>query len=295
MSVHDTPSSSLEWRRVPELKDPFLVAGFRGWSDAGSVSSDTLSYLAQTLNPTVIATLSEEPFVNYTLDRPVAQIEDGIIHEIEPMFTEFSCWNNPDGDHDAVIVLAREPHYRWLEFASTIVDLMFRLGVTRLYLIGGVEDTISHNSQPLVTLVGSSPEVIAETMCLGSGIRPADYYGPISIHSCLIRACEEAGVEAVSFWAHVPAYLQKNPRLVARIVTILNASLGMQCPTELLERKSAELDLRINEALLKDPNLKRLVDSIQRDDEVQESSSTQEKVIRLDDFLRRDSRKDPEK
>ena len=117
----DAALSYLKWEAVPELKDPFLVAGFHGWSDAGSVSSDSLAYLMETLKPRVLATLSDEPFVNYTLSRPVAQIEDGIIHELEPATAEFMCWKNVDGGHDLVLFLGKEPHYWWENYALIVL------------------------------------------------------------------------------------------------------------------------------------------------------------------------------
>lgn len=290
----DAALSYLKWEAVPELKDPFLVAGFHGWSDAGSVSSDSLAYLMETLKPRVLATLSDEPFVNYTLSRPVAQIEDGIIHELEPATAEFMCWKNVDGGHDLVLFLGKEPHYWWENYALIVLEVIRRLRIQRLYTIGGVQDTVSHVSPPLVTAVGSSASVIARTVKLESGVKAADYYGPISIHSYLIKACADAGIEAVSLWGHVPAYLQKSPRLVAKMITLLNKAAGMTCSTEPLKKKCVELDMRINEALLKDPNLKRFVDSIERDDAAQTGSRTDDKVIRLNDFLRREPPRKPE-
>jgi len=124
-------------------------------------------------------------------------------------------------------------------------------------------------------------------------IQLAQYHGPISIHSCLVKRCMEAGVEAVSLWGHVPAYLQKNPRVVTRIVTILNRAVGMECPVETLRHQSVELDRKLQEALSRDPNLRQLVESLENE-EPGEKSPGEEKVIRLNDFVRRDVRKDPE-
>ncbi len=74
--------SLLSWDRIPELKDPVLVMGYHGWPNAGGVSSDTLCYLMEILKPRLIARFDEEAFLNYGSDRPVAQIEDGIIHDL---------------------------------------------------------------------------------------------------------------------------------------------------------------------------------------------------------------------
>jgi len=294
MTEINAPKSPLEWHDVPDLTQPLLVTGFHGWSDAGSVSSDTLTFLIDTLRPRVFATLDEESFVNYTLDRPIAQIEDGVIHEMEPMACCFASWANSDAGHDLVLFLGREPHFSWQSYSRIVLDLIDKLGVIRLYTVGGVQDTVSHTSPPLISVVGSSPSVVTETLQLGAGLRAAEYYGPVSIHSCLVRTCSEAGIEAVSLWGHVPAYLQKSPRVVTKLVALLNRVVGMHCPVHGLKQKTQELDKKINEALLRDPSLKKFVDSIEQEKKSETQAKKDDKIIRLDDFVRRDSRNDPE-
>jgi proteasome assembly chaperone (PAC2) family protein len=294
MFENDQSWPGAEWHEIPELKAPVMVAGFRGWSDAGNVSSGTLQFLIETLQPKTAATISEEPFLHYTAERPVAQIEDGIIHELEPMITELTYWTNAEGDHDLVFLMAREPNFNWLCYAKSVLDVVRRLNIQRFYTIGGVQDTISHSAPVLVTVVGSTATAVAEVMELEEGVRAAEYYGPVSIHSYLIRACAEAAVEAVSLWGHVPAYLQKSPRVMAKLVSILNKAVGMHCPVQSLNQKSIELDRKINEALSRDPDLKHLVETIEGKDNPKPSASGDDKVIRMNDFVRRDPRKDPE-
>ncbi len=285
-------SSHFTWVRIPELRNPYMVVGFHGWSNAGNVSSDTLQHLQESLQPTAVATLSDEGFVNYTVDRPVARISGGFIEEMEPMAGEFSAWVNPDGDRDLVCFLGKEPHFHWHAYSRIFLEVMHRLNVARLYTIGGVQDTISHASPVLVTVISSFPHVATESMQAEQSLRPAEYHGPISIHSFLVKICMEAGIEALSLWGHVPAYLQRSPRLVAKMVTILNEAMGMDCPVDALRQKSIELDRKIDEALGRDPGLKQFVETIEQKEDT-EISSGDEKVIRLNHFLRRD-KKDPE-
>lgn len=275
------------WEYIPDLKAPFLVAGFHGWSNAGGVSSDTVTYLIDSLRPKVFARLTEEPFINLSLERPVGHIEDGVIHELESMSADLLHWNNRDGEHDLILLLGREPHYNWTGYTRILLDAMVKLDVKRLYTLGGVQDTISHNVPPIVSVVGSSPYVVAGTARLDEGIRAADYYGQVSIHSFIVRACTELGMEGVSLWGHVPAYLQKSPRVVAKLVTILNNALGMQCPVQELTRQSAEMDRKIQDALLRDPNLKRFVETVEQRNNQVDSEGYADKVIRLNDFLHR--------
>jgi proteasome assembly chaperone (PAC2) family protein len=285
----------VKWRQVPELREPVVLAGFFGWSNAGNVSSDTIEYLVKVLEPRVFASISDEPFANYTLDRPVARIEDGIIYDMEPMVTDVGCRSNPEWDHDIIVFLGREPHVGWPAYCDVLLNVWHRLGVKKVCTLGGVQDTVSHSEPSVVSVVASSPTLVAEMCRLDSGIRAADYCGPVSIHTYLLEACRQSGIEAVGLWAHAPAYLHKNPRLVAKMVSIVNRITGMELPVDILKQKSIELDRKINEAIARDPNLKRFVESVEQKDDPDVSASVDEKVIRLDDFLRRESHKDPER
>ncbi|MBI5572717.1 MAG: PAC2 family protein [Desulfomonile tiedjei] len=294
MIEQEKSSPSVEWVENPILRAPYLVVGFHGWSDAASVSSETLLYLRETLKTTLLATVKGEPFVNYSLDRPVARIEDGIIVDLESTSTELSYWINPYSSRDMVFLLGREPHMNWHTYTDVVLQIARKLGVEELYTVGGVQDTVPHTAPPVVSVVGSSPEVVDRTMRLERGLQRADYHGPISIHSLLIMGCKAAGIDAASLWGHAPAYLQRHPRLVIKIVSILNRATGMECSLDLLRQRSADLDHKINEAISRDPNLKQLVESVEGKGRSPDVSSRAEKVIHLDDFLHRDSKKDPE-
>jgi proteasome assembly chaperone (PAC2) family protein len=287
-------SSNLKWLETPGLRDPYFIAGFYGWSNAGNVSSDTVAYLKEFLQPRVFATLSGESFVNFTLDRPVGHIEDGIVVSLESLTTEFMYWTNSEDERDLVLLLDKEPHANWWTYAGIIGDVIRVLGVKRLYTVGGVQDTMSHSAPVLVSVVGSSPYVVNGAVRLDSGIEAANYYGPVSIHSYLVKTAMDSGIEAVSLWGHVPAYLQRSPKVVAKLVTILNKAVGMKCPIQILQQQSIDLDRKINEAIARDPSLRQMVESIEDQKRPAQSSSSDDKVIRLNDFLHRDVKKDPE-
>ncbi len=284
----------VEWRKTPRLTRPVMLAGFFGWSNAGCVSSDTLQYLHAALQPEVFASMSNEAFSNYTIDRPNARIEDGVILEMEVLDTNFSYHKNPNGRHDVVLFLGREPAYSWQSYSDMIIGVMQQLGVERFYTLGGVQDAVSHLSPPVVSVVAATSFMVSELCEANRNIVPAAYSGPISIHSYLLRACADAGIEAASLWGHAPAYLQKNPRVVARLVNIINSLTGLDVPTSHLDRQAIELDRKINEAVAKDPNLRKLVEAVECDQEADAPPSSRDKVIRLEDFVRRDARDNDE-
>jgi proteasome assembly chaperone (PAC2) family protein len=279
----------LSWTSRPTLNEPILVAGFLGWSNAGNVSGDTVTYLLETLEPDCIASLSDEPFMNYALDRPVAQIGGGLIQSIESTRTEIHGWSNDEGDNDLVVLLGNEPHCMWRSYVDVLLELCDSLGIKRVITIGGVQDAVSHTGPVVISAVATDEGTLTALRAVDPTIQPADYYGPISVHSFLIQRCAEAGISGVSLWGHVPAYLQKNPRLVASLVRVLNSIVGMRCPVGELDRESLDMERRIQEAIHKDPELRKFVDTVEgRQEETKLSSVSTDKVIRLNDFLRKD-------
>jgi proteasome assembly chaperone (PAC2) family protein len=286
--VADSP---LHWLMQPKLKNPILILGFHGWSNAANISTDTLTFFQDLLRPETIAVLDEETFIHYTLDRPTAHIEHGLIHDFEPAVSELSCWVNGDGDHDLVFLMGKEPNLNWNSYSKLILGIIEELGIIRFFTVGGVQDTVSHSSPPMISIVGSTAEMVEETTKLAPGIRPSKYYGPVSIHSRLIKMATDASIPAAGIWGHVPAYLQKSPKLVARIVTLINRTSGAGCSLESLHKKSRELDRKIGEAIARDPDLKHFVENIEGK-KVPRRISTKQKVIRLNDFVRRDAKRD---
>jgi proteasome assembly chaperone (PAC2) family protein len=283
----------VKWRYVPQLSYPVMIAGFFGWSNAGSVSSDTIEYLYASLRPRRFATMSDEVFANYTLERPNARIEDGVIKEMDVLNTDFSCKSNPNAMNDVVLFLGREPNYSWQAYCELLIGVMKRLKIRRLYTIGGVQDTISHTSEPIMSLVATTPPLVEEILSIDrEAVIPATYSGPVSIHSYLLRACADAGLQAAGLWGHAPAYLQKNPRVVAKMVGVLAGLTGFDISLGALNQKALEVDRKINDAVARDPNLRKLVEAVEREEEGDAPcAADDDKVIRLEDFLRRDAHK----
>ncbi len=291
--MNKSGNSTLTWERAPKLRKPVFVVGYHGWSDAGSVASDTLTHIIQTLRPMTLARLDHEPFMVFSLERPTATIENGLLSSVESLSASLEFWINPEGPQDLVLMLAHEPHCNWMTYGSAIAEAMSKIGAAHVITIGGVQDTISHSSSAVISVVCSSTETLASQLGRDAALNPADYKGPISIHTIILSACKKVGIESTGLWAHVPAYLQKNPRQVARLIKILNNFVGMNCETEDLNRESIELDRRIEEALSLDSNLREFVESIEgKEQRKQSDGEGADNIIRLNDFLRREPQKD---
>lgn len=294
MTGSKTAASYLEWTHIPQLTRPVLIVAFYGWSDAGNVAGGTAEYIHDTLGAETVGSLDCESFLNFALDRPIARVEHGLLCEIESSRADLSCWKNPDGEHDVVLCIGKEPHFNWRLYSEIVVELMRTVDSRKVFTLGGVQDSISHLAAAKISVVASSPSLVLDSVALEPEIGAANYHGPMSIHSQLVQACIDNGFHAVSLWGHVPAYLQHCPRTMAKLVTSLNKAIGMSCPVDSLIRRSLEMDRTIEEAARSDPHLRQLVESIESTEPPLNSRKDDDNVIRLRDFLRREFPRDPQ-
>jgi proteasome assembly chaperone (PAC2) family protein len=165
----------------PELRSPYLVAGFAGWPNAGEVSTGTISYLKEKLRAKKFGEIKPHAFYDFPSLRPQTVIENGLIKELKFPANEFFYWKSEKSVHDLIILLAVEPHLKWNEYVDSILHLAEQFKVERIYTVGGTYDRVPHTARPMVTAAVSDLELKEELKKYN--IEPVEYQGPCSIHT----------------------------------------------------------------------------------------------------------------
>src|SRR3989337_4511178 len=94
------------------LRDPVVVAAFRGWNDAGDAASFAASHLARVWSAKKVASIDPEEFYDFQAVRPQVELVDGVTRKITWPSHEF--WSaNPGGSHDVILLIGTEPNTRW--------------------------------------------------------------------------------------------------------------------------------------------------------------------------------------
>ena len=99
---------------VPKAKEMYLIAGWRQWADAGSISSGLPQYLIQKLNARKIGSIQSEGFYlfqipgTHDLVRPVVKFKEGFPEYLQKRSNEF--FYSGDKKKGLVIFLGDEPH-----------------------------------------------------------------------------------------------------------------------------------------------------------------------------------------
>src|ERR687895_2634462 len=111
----------LRIERRPSLRNPVLVAAFRGWNDGAQGASLAASFLAQSWEARRFADVDPEEFFDFQATRPHVALEEGLTRRIDWPETVFYEAGRPGAHRAAVLLLGIEPNLRWRTFTDEIV------------------------------------------------------------------------------------------------------------------------------------------------------------------------------
>lgn len=201
-------SESLELFERPQAEHMYMIAGWRQWADAGSVSSMLPRYLVDTLGARKIGRIKPDGF--YLFQTPVSQFffrprfkfQEGYRVEVEGPLNDVYYWSN--GKTGLVIFLGDEPHLNIERYAAAFMEIAQTLGVKRIAAVGGVYAMVPHDKERAFTCSYSHPGLKAELS--DYAVSFSNYEGGVSIGSYMNDPAEKLGVEYFSMYAFVPVY-----------------------------------------------------------------------------------------
>src|SRR3954469_12520844 len=245
----------------PDLRDPVLVAAFRGWNDGGQGASLAAGYLAKAWEAERFAEIEAEDFYDFQATRPMVTLEDGETRKLEWPDNGFFHARVPGSRRDAVILIGTEPNLRWKTFAGLVLGLAQDLGVERVVTFGSLLADVPHTRPSPVTAAATDPELVEEL-----NLEPSRYEGPTGIVGVLLDAARSAGIPSLSLWAAVPHYvsLAPSPRAALSLVNRFGELLSMDVDTEDLETAADEYSEQVSEAVSTGADTAAYVEELER-------------------------------
>jgi proteasome assembly chaperone (PAC2) family protein len=245
----------------PELRQPVLIAAFRGWNDGGQGATLGASYLAKLWDAERFAEIDPESFFDFQSQRPQVTLEEGVTRKLEWPENAFFHARVPGLERDAVILLGTEPNLRWRTFGQLVVGLAQTLGVELVVTLGSLLADVPHTRPAPVTAAASDPALMTEL-----GLEPSRYEGPTGIVGVLLDGCRAAGLPSLSLWAAVPHYvsLAPSPRAALALSRRLGELLGAEVDLDELERASDEYSEQVSEAVSADSETSAYVEELER-------------------------------
>lgn len=251
-----------------------MIAGWRQWADAGSISSGLPEYLIKQTEARLVGQIKAEGFYLFQLPgahhllRPVVRFEEGHRQFLEQRRNEL--YYVGDEDKGLIIFLGDEPHLDVDRYAAAFFTAAKTLGVQQIASLGGVYGPVPYDKDREVGCIYSLPEMQAELS--EYAVHFSDYEGGASIGSYLVDLAEKEKVRFQAFYGFVPNYdfsqLGANGREVRveydykawlDIMRRLNRLFGLNLNLADLEQKSqyllAAMDEQLEELAEKSPQI----------------------------------------
>ena len=254
-------SDELKVSYRPDLRNPVLVAAFRGWNDGGQGASLAAGYLAKAWEADRFAEIEAEDFYDFQATRPMVSLEDGQTRKLEWPDNGFFHAAVPGTSRDAVILIGTEPNLRWKTFSGLVLGLAQDLGVERIVTFGSLLADVPHTRPAPVTAAATDPQLVEEL-----NLEPSRYEGPTGIVGVLLDAARRASIPSLSLWAAVPHYvsLAPSPRAALSLVTRFAELMQMDVDTEDLETAADEYSDQVSEAVSTDADTAAYVEELER-------------------------------
>jgi len=232
------------------------VASFEGWNDAGDAATMAARHLQEAWGAEPFATIDPEEFHDFTEERPLVHLVDGLTREIQwPEHTLSSC-PIPGAERDAAFLMAVEPQLRWRTYTSVVVGVAQALRCSLVITLGSLLSDIPH-TRP-VKITGTAHDA---QLALRLGLSRSRYEGPTGIVGVLHDELAKAGVASASLWAQVPHYVGRNPSPPAALALVERASalLGAEVDTTELRVAAAEYLAEIDDVVEADNEAREYV------------------------------------
>lgn len=192
----------------PQAQEIYMLAGWRQWADAGSVSSGLPRYLALQTGARPIGALRNDGFYlfqipgTHDLLRPVVKFNQGLPESLDTPRNELLYAQMERAG--LVFFMGDEPHMDVERYAAAFLDAARTLGVRRIIGLGGVYGEVPYNKERTVHSIYSLPSLKKELQQMAVGF--SDYHGGASIGSVICKRAGEQNIEYVSFYAFAPLY-----------------------------------------------------------------------------------------
>lgn len=272
--------TSLQWLETPILRDPVALIAFEGWGDAGESASQAAESFLSRLDSELIAIIDPDEHFDFQVRRPMVGVDSSGVRSISWPRNEIHLVSGDE--HDLILILGEEPHYRWKVFTNELVGALQSLSISRAITMGAFVGQVAHTLP--VPLVGSATR--PDTLGL-HGLHPSGYEGPTGIVGVLNHAFGNAGIDVISLWAAVPHYLsnQEYPPATEALVAKAAELIGISVDIGELTLATRHFLSTVNEAIEGNDELQAYVEQLEEDADADVERSDR-LVSEIENFLR---------
>jgi proteasome assembly chaperone (PAC2) family protein len=206
-----------------DLKSPVLIMQLRGWIDAGTAAQMAMDAIVGQLELTTMITFDDDAFIDYRSRRPTMDLDDGLLTQLIWPHIEIS--GGRALHRDVIVLRGAEPDRHWRPFASAVVDVAEKYGVTRVLGLGAYPGPVPHTRPTSVVSTASSRE-LADAI----GHNQTRMEVPAGVQAAIEVEAASRGIEAATIWAPVPHYVatMDYPEAAAALVDAVAQHGGLE-------------------------------------------------------------------
>lgn len=274
--------------KEPQINNPYLIIGFKGWPDAGKVASGAINYLKNKLKAEKFAEIKAEEFYVFTSSRPLTKIKEGKVQELEFPSNQFFFWKNESSTPDLILLIGTEPDLKWNKYVKLLMEVIRKFMVKKIFTFGGVYANIPY-SKEVITIVTNIKDPHLKEILRKYEMETGEYQGPAGIHTLLLTECTRKGIDILSLWGNAPSYiggiwnLKVSYALLKKFLKILNLKVDL----EDLKKKSEELNKQIDKIIEQKPELKEYVKKLEEEYELKRPPHQDELIKEIENFLKK--------
>ncbi len=219
---------------IGTLDRPVMLVGLEGWFDVASAATQAVESFIDHEQAVIVGDIDPDPFYDFTQQRPLVSIDDGI-REIQWPANEIVLQRNP-GHRDIVSLVGVEPHLYWSTYVEAIVTVVEALGCEAVVTAGSAAEAIPHTRRPPVT--GSTANA---DLARRLGLVAPSYEGVTGIAGVLHAALDSRGIPSVSLRVGIPHYLMnaEHPQATDALSRHLSHVLGVPAGVDFSDRIDA--------------------------------------------------------
>ena len=253
--------SEILWSTPPTaLRNPLMVAAFRGWNDAASAASGAVSYLGERHEAEQAGILDPEEFFDFQVSRPMIDLSDEGDCLVSWPEVEIMVARPPALPRDLVLISGPEPSMRWRTFCNVLLDAAQAMGVASVVSLGSLLADVPHSRPVRLTGIARDDSLIAAL-----GTRPPRYSGPTGITGVFHGFAEKRGMTAVSLWAPSPHYAAglTNAKASMALLRAIESLTDLDLGAAGLQAAALQYEQQVGHAVSSDQRLQGLVDQLE--------------------------------
>ncbi len=253
---------ALHFDDMPDMRHPYLLLTFEGWSNAAGVATAAGQFLIEHLGGERFASIDPEEFYSFAEQRPQARYNEAGEREIIWPENDFYFCPQPQLEHDIIIATGVEPHLKWRTFTNLMIEFIKKCEVYQTITLGALWADVLYSAPVPFSGSSTDPE-LAERFGLGSGSR---YEGPTGMVGVLHDTLRRNDLASASIWANMSYYVSvtPNPKGILALSQRGMEIVGLPADFPELEEEAGDFDSRVAEAIAKDPKVEAHVQDLER-------------------------------